>query len=572
MSRAVAIDRDAGEPRSLQGDVLRVLDADSVQWDEVCDVAVLGYGGAGICASLELAEAGADVIAIDRFSGGGATAFSGGVVYAGGTEFQAQAGFDDDSENMANYLQLEVGDAVSRETLKQFCQDSSANLDWLRARGVRFGSKVYEGKTTYPPPSYDLQYCGNEKVEVFASVARPVPRGHRAKGKGFTGRFLYAALRKAADASAIRFRPHTIATRLIVDDRDRVVGAEALTLPEGRHASHQALYDAITPTVPFKEERAERKNRQARELERQYGERFLIRARHGVIIATGGYVFDLDLLREFVPLLAQHYKTLTRLGSIGDDGSSVRLGRSVGARLRRMDSMFVGRVLAPPAAFLDGILVNREGCRFVNEAIYLGRLGQAIADQPGGKAWLVLSTADLRKAVWQVFRGGMHAFKLFGAPALLNIALGGTQRASDAVGLAQKCGMDPQRLAATISHYDNLVAEGRDSDYSKLAQHLKPLGGRSLTALNVSLDNKYSFLQLLTLGGLAVDEVTGMVLREDGSRVEGLYAAGRAAAGLPSNGYISGLSLADCIFSGRRAARACLDGAALKGVADSSIK
>jgi 3-oxo-5alpha-steroid 4-dehydrogenase len=60
---------------------------------------------------------------------------------------------------------------------------------------------------------------------------------------------------------------------------------------------------------------------------------------------------------------------------------------------------------------------------------------------------------------------------------------------------------------------------------------------------------------MLTLGGLLVDETTGQVRRADGSCVPGLYAAGRTAVGICSNSYVSGLSLADCVFSGRRAGR-----------------
>jgi succinate dehydrogenase/fumarate reductase flavoprotein subunit len=52
-----------------------------------------------------------------------------------------------------------------------------------------------------------------------------------------------------------------------------------------------------------------------------------------------------------------------------------------------------------------------------------------------------------------------------------------------------------------------------------------------------------------------VDELTGAVRRADGSLVEGLYAAGRVAVGLCSKGYMSGLSIADTVFSGRRAGR-----------------
>jgi 3-oxo-5alpha-steroid 4-dehydrogenase len=60
---------------------------------------------------------------------------------------------------------------------------------------------------------------------------------------------------------------------------------------------------------------------------------------------------------------------------------------------------------------------------------------------------------------------------------------------------------------------------------------------------------------MLTLGGLVVAEGTGQVRRPDGTAVPGLYAAGRSAAGLCSRSYVSGLSLADCVFSGRRAGR-----------------
>jgi 3-oxo-5alpha-steroid 4-dehydrogenase len=60
---------------------------------------------------------------------------------------------------------------------------------------------------------------------------------------------------------------------------------------------------------------------------------------------------------------------------------------------------------------------------------------------------------------------------------------------------------------------------------------------------------------MLTLGGLVVDEGTGAVRRQDGSAVAGLFAAGRSAVGICSRSYVSGLSLADCVFSGRRAGR-----------------
>ncbi|MBS4104664.1 FAD-dependent oxidoreductase, partial [Tsukamurella paurometabola] len=76
-------------------------------WDATADVVVVGYGGAGAAAALAARESGADVLALDRYLGGGATNLSGGIVYAGGgTRIQRAAGIDDDAENMFSYLRL----------------------------------------------------------------------------------------------------------------------------------------------------------------------------------------------------------------------------------------------------------------------------------------------------------------------------------------------------------------------------------------------------------------------------------------------------------------------------------
>ena len=83
-------------------------------WDAEADVVVVGFGAAGACAAIEAAESGASVLVLDRFAGGGASAVSGGVVYAGGgTAQQRTAGVLDTPEAMFDYLSQEVGDAVS---------------------------------------------------------------------------------------------------------------------------------------------------------------------------------------------------------------------------------------------------------------------------------------------------------------------------------------------------------------------------------------------------------------------------------------------------------------------------
>lgn len=124
---------------------------------DAADVIVVGFGAAGACAAIEAARAGADVLVVERFSGGGATALSGGVVYAGGgTKYQRAAGVDDTPEQMYSYLSREVGDAVSPEVLRSFCDGSVEMLGWLESNGVPFEGSLCPKKTSYPSNEFYL--------------------------------------------------------------------------------------------------------------------------------------------------------------------------------------------------------------------------------------------------------------------------------------------------------------------------------------------------------------------------------------------------------------------------------
>lgn len=125
---------------------LQVADIASVSWDHHCDVLVVGWGAAGACAALEARAQGADVLIADRFTGGGASARSGGVVYAGGgTRHQQAAGFNDSPEAMFDYLKHETQNVISDDTLRRFCADSVGNLEWLEAHGAPYAHRMPPG-------------------------------------------------------------------------------------------------------------------------------------------------------------------------------------------------------------------------------------------------------------------------------------------------------------------------------------------------------------------------------------------------------------------------------------------
>ena len=535
--------------------------AESVGWDETADVVVVGFGGAGAAAALQAREGGAEVIVLDRFGGGGTTAYSGGVLYAGGTRFQREAGVDDDAENLEAYLAMEVGDVVRPETLRRFCQGSGADVDWLGAHGVAYASELFLEKATFPPEGKYLYYSGNEKSPAFAARARPAPRGHRAVGPGYGGPHYFAALASAVDREGVQVLRHTRVETLIVEGGGRVVGVEALSLPTDHLAEHQQLYERASPWIPHNGKAADRAGAALRELEARVGKPVRIRARAGVILCTGGFTYNPEMLAEHAAPFARHYGVIHRLAAIGSDGSGIALGQSAGGAVSRMDSLYVARNISPPAALLDGVIVNEAGARFVAEDAYTSVVGGAIAAQSGGRAWLVVSGTSLRRAIGQAVGAGWHQFKFFGLPMLANIALGGTKRGG-ALSLARAAGIDGAGLRATIETHDTDLARGAPDGAGKTENLRAPLGKGPFYAINVSVSNPHAFTPFMTLGGLTVDETSGAVTRADGSAIAGLYAAGLCAVGLHSNGYISGISLSDGVFAGRRAGRAVAQAAA----------
>jgi 3-oxo-5alpha-steroid 4-dehydrogenase len=533
----------------------RVTNARDLTWDDEADVVVVGFGGAGAVTALQARQGGASVIAIDRFGGGGATHYSGGVMYAGGTRYQRESGFNDTPEEMYKYLDAE-GSAVKPETLKRFCEGSNADVEWLEGFGIPHGGNAFLEKTSFPPDGYWLYYSGNEKVPAFVARAKPAPRGHRVVTPGAGGHVRYDKLQQAALRAGVKLLLHAPAKRLVVDAEGRVLGVEVNSLPEELWQKHQALYRAINPWQPFNSARSERAVVRARALEQSVNRPKLIRGNGGVVLSTGGFVQNRAMLGKYRPVLNTHFAQLLRLGSLGDDGSGIALGESVGGVPSLMDNVCVARTVAPPNKFVYGILVNQAGKRFINEAAYSVLVGGAILEQPGGgKAWLILKAADFWTGLRKSFFPGKGNFWVWGAPALLNISLGGTRRASTLAMLARKIGVDPNGLIDSVEKYNATASGGVPDALGKAPELMSPLSGRSYFAVNTSVDNKFAPMPAFTMGGLAVDEGTGAVTRKDGSPIKGLYAAGRAAVGLCSNGYVSGLSIADVVFSGRRAGR-----------------
>lgn len=462
------------------------------RWDAEADVVVVGQGVAGGAAAIEAARVGADSLVLERMTrGGGATALSTGITYfGGGTPIQRACGFEDSVEEMLAFVSLAAGEQADPERVRLYCEGSLEHFQWFRDLGVEYKPSFLAEKTTHPFSDDCLTYSGNEEAWPHSHWTRPVPRGHKPAREGEAGGLMMEAVLRGTLAAGARVVNECRAGRLVVDAAGRVVGVEA------------------------------RRERQP----------WRVKARRGVVLATGGFIFNRAMLAEHAPrLLACNYK----VGTEGDDGSGIRMGLSAGAEAVNMSEGLVLNAYYPPASHLKGVLVDAQGQRFVNEDSYLGRTSDAILNRADGRAWLIVDD------------------EIHGRTQALH-RLAAVEESFEALERALE--LPPQALVRTLAYYNQHAERGEDPLFHKAAAHLKPLVEPPFGALDCTTGG--SFFGVFTLGGLSV-RATGEVLDPDGAVVSGLYAAGRCTAGLCREGrsYASGLSIGDASFFGRLAGR-----------------
>lgn len=469
-----------------------VVDArDVARFEDECEVLVVGLGAAGAAAAIEARAAGAEVLALERASGGGGTsALSGGVLYlGGGTPLQKECGFEDSPEEMFKYLMASCGPRPDEAKIRIYSEASVDHYHWLVDQGVPFKPVFYPHYSGEPPTDDGLVYSGTENAWPFDRVARPAPRGHVPQIPGQAGGLLMQRLLAAVGASGASVRPDSRATALVREGDGRVVGAVV----------------------------------------RSGGCEAAVRARGGVVLATGGFIHDTRMLSLHAPVLA---RCRVRVGAEGDDGSGIRMGLAAGAAPLNLGMGSISLPVTPPKAILKGVLVNGLGQRFVNEDAYFGRLGEhALLHQDGRCFWILDDATFVRPEVPR------------------KVAAVGESIAE----LERELAMPEGALAATVDLYNRFAARGEDPLFHKKPEWLVPLERPPFGALDCTAER--SLYAAFTLGGLHTG-TDGEALTPAGAPIPGLYAAGRATACLAAPGYASGLSLGDGTFFGRRAGRA----------------
>ena len=271
-------------------------------------------------------------------------------------------------------------------------------------------------------------------------------------------------------------------------------------------------------------------------------------ASSGVVLASGGFSRSRELLDLFVPDQA----AAMPYGGVGNTGDGLRMAWMLGAGFAD-----IGHVAGTygqhaetsddehellTANYLGAILVNIHGQRFADESESYKVLGSAVLGQPGRTAFQIFDAVVRARSKPGVPLSDMERLE----------ELGHLVSAPTISALGRELGIPPERLERTVAHYNESVAGRRDDPFGRTGL---VNGVGSLVCLGTPPFYAYTAVTAMTstYGGLSVGADT-TVKRVDGSRIEGLYAAGEVVGGFHGASYMTGTALTKALVFGIRAA------------------
>ncbi len=509
------------------------LQAGQATWDETFDVVVVGYGFAGGAAAIEAHDRGARVLLVEKNVDPGGTS----ICSAGGIRVAKDAG------DALAYLEKTNAGTAPRDTLQALAEGMATITPWIQELAKAAGAEAIVNwmPGNYPFPGF-LTFG-------FLSIA-PIPgqdlQADYPRARGLRGGTrIFTVVDRNVKKRGIPVRLGCRATRL-VRTGERTIDGVVLSNRDGSTTR--------------------------------------VRARGGVILATGGFEGSESMKAQYwqgKPVLPQAYRLNT--------GDGVRMAQEVGADLwhmwhyhgsygMRLEGYPFGMRLVKlpdwipggedlefdmPAFFrastdlaMPWIVVDQRGRRYMNEyPPYVqdtGHRDMEPVDATTQKylripSWLVLDQAGLdRGQLGLATSNDPEAHYEWSPDNRKEIENGILKRADTLGGLAAHIGCEAAALEETVARWNAFCAAQADPDYGRPPKSLVPLGSPPYytTALWPMVGN--------TQGG-PVHDARNRVLNPFGEVIEGLYEAGELGS-VFGHLYLSGGNLAECFVGGRLAA------------------
>jgi len=536
-----------------------------IEWTSEVDVVVLGTGGAGLTAALTAATNGAAVAVYEKASTvGGTTAVSGGITWI--PAHDRLPGAEVSVRDALKYLEAQSLGAMDRELVETFVRTGPAMLDYLEQHSdLRF--EIAEGFPDYKPelpggrPSggrslnakpFDLATLGvwHDRITAFPLDFSNV--GIDAETK--------ARIHATVDESLAE--PCVAGTALIAGLLKGLLDLGIAPVTDARAVELIGSAQGITGV---------RINHGGRDI--------AVRARRGVILGTGGFEWD--------PQLVEAYLRGPMRGAVSppnNTGDGLRMAMAHGADLANMGEAWWVPIVQIPGDTLGGqprsrsvrlertrprsIIVNRAGKRFLNEAGEYNSMAGPFhhldprAGYLNDPAWIVFDAQHLKRYGFLGVDPDGPAPDWFHESATLD-------------DLGAKLGIDPEGLTRTVDAWNTNVADEKDPDFGRGAsaydgywgdptaatpalQTLGPLDTAPFYAVPVAVG------AMGTKGGPRTDR-DGRVLHVSGKVIPGLFAAGNAMAGVTGKAYGgAGGTLGPAMTFGYRSGYAAATGESLE--------
>lgn len=484
-----------------------------MNFDDECDVLVVGSGGGGVTGAYTAAREGLNTLlveATDRF--GGVTSYSGG----GGFWFPCNAvlkrnGDTDTIEDALEYYHAVVGDRTPKDLQETYVRAGAPLIDYL------------------------------EQDENFKFMELPWPDYYgKAPKASAKGRHIIPIPLKPEEMGELRdsLRPPLGTDWLGQELPDMVIGGQALI---GRFLVAMQQYPNVRTQLNspceelITEDTADGSVKVVGAVIVRDGQRVTVKVNKGVVIASGGFERNQELRDKFgVPGAAND-----SMGTPGSLGKAIMAGIEIGADTDLMDQAWWAPGLTHPDGnsafalwFTGGIFVNNSGERFVNESAAYDRLGRDVLDQiDEGKMtlpfWMVYDNRD----------GVVPPCKAPNVPFVETekyVEAGLWKTADTLEELAELIGVPADALVKSVDRFNGFVKDGVDPDFGRGDEPydrafsggeppLYPIAEGPFHAAQFGLSD------LGTKGGLRTNNA-GQVYGTDGALIGGLYAAGNSMA------------------------------------------
>jgi 3-oxosteroid 1-dehydrogenase len=519
------------------------------------DLVVVGSGAAGMTAALTAARNGLSALVIEKAPAyGGSTARSGGGVWVPNNEVILRAGVPDTPAQAKAYLTHIVGDVVPPELLETFLARGPEMLSFVLANTPLKFAWVPGYPDYYPEAPGGLP--GGRSIEPKPMPTRLIGEHLATLNPPYLASPLQVAVTQADYRwlNLVRRHPRGMLRALRVGARGFAARLTGRRIAMGQALSAGMRAGLARAGVPVWLETAmldleTTEGRVTGVRVSRDGKEFTISARRGVLLASGGFERSEELRKKYQ---REPIGTQWTVGAKENTGDGIEAGLRLGAAVDLMDDAWWG-----PSIPLTGgpyfclaertlpgcIMVNAEGNRFANEAAPYVDAVHAMygpGDGPGRNipTWLI---ADQRYRNRYVF-AGLYPGQPF--PGRWYKA-GAVFKARSLAELAGLIDVPPEALTATVERFNGFARSGQDEDfargqsaYDKYYSDPRNRPNPSLGALETGPFYAVKIVpgDLGTKGGLRTD-TAARVLREDGSTIPGLYAAGNASAAVMGRTY-----------------------------------